>query len=191
MKNAHIGLISGHYNALANVVYDSQLLDNDYALGAWTLDKVKLPPGGTFYGYNSVSKGSRVQDFLFEGAAAGSAWYFHGWTSDAPLFFVSKVTAAAWPILFDRSRLEPRPGAPYLFDVSSSLGPIFLYSTVTRSAIRLSEAIMGQRYAIKIASQIPDWEASAIPARHGQIDAIDWSAVGVPGAPLAPRLSLK
>jgi hypothetical protein len=101
---------------------------------------------------------------------------------------VSKVTAASWPILFDRSRLEPRPGAPYLFDVSSSLGPIFLYSTAMRSAIRLSAAIMGQRYAIKIASQIPDWESSVVAGKNAQIDSLDWSPTGVSGPPSAPTL---
>src|SRR5262249_37516787 len=60
LKNAHIGLVSGHYNALSNGVYQSQLTNNDYALGAWTNDSAHLPAGGTFYGYNSASTGTRT-----------------------------------------------------------------------------------------------------------------------------------
>ena len=178
IKNTHIGMISGHYNALANGVVASRLLDNDYALGSWTDlsnqgTHPPMPPGGTFFAYDSVSRGTRLQDFLFAGSAGGSVWYFHDYTSDAPRFFASKPTSAPWPIMFDRARLEPRPGAEYLFDVASSQGPFFLHSHVTRSAIRIGQTSMGQSYAIKLHSRIADWSAAVAPSQHGQTDSLD------------------
>ena len=133
-----------------------------------------MPPGGTFFAYHSVSKGTRTQDFLFAGSASGDTWYFYDWTSDAPLFFVSKPTAASWPIMFDQSHLNPRPGPGYLFDVASSSGPFFLHSTVTRSSIRLGQTSMGQSYAIKMQSKIPDWSNTVAPKPHAQADEIAW-----------------
>ena len=132
-----------------------------------------LPPGGTFFAYDSVSRGTRIQDFLFAGSANGSAWYFYGYQSDAPRFFASKPTSAAWPILFDRARLTPRPGAEFLFDVASAQGPIFLHSSATRSAIRIGQTSMAQSYAIKLHSQIADWSAAVAPAPRGQTDTLD------------------
>ena len=105
-------------------------------------------------------------------------WYFYGYASDAPRFFVSKPTWASWPIMFDFARLEPRPGAEYLFDVASSMGPIFLNSRVTRSAIRIGQTSMGQSYAIQIQSAIGDWSTAVAPIQHGQTD-----SVGQPGRP--------
>jgi hypothetical protein len=177
MRNAHIGFLSGHYNAIYNGVYDSRLIDNDYAMGSWTNlsnqgpgPTYPMPAGGTFFGYHSVSKGTRVQDFLFAGSATGSTWYFYDWTSDAPLFFVSKPTAAPWPIMFDHSHLDPRPGSVYLFDVASSMGPFFLHSTVSRSAIRLGQTNMGQSYAIKLQSKVLDWANAIASKPHAQAD---------------------
>jgi hypothetical protein len=178
IRNTHIGLISGHYNALANGVVASRLIDNDYALGSWTDlsnqgTPPEMPPGGTFFAYNSVSRGSRVQDFRFAGSANGSMWYFYDYDSDAPRFFVSRPTSAPWPIMFDSARLAPRPGAEYLFDVASSMGPIFLNSRVTRSAIRIGQTSMGQSYAIQIQSEIGDWSDAVAPNQHGQTDSMD------------------
>jgi hypothetical protein len=181
MRNAHIGFVSGHFNALSNGVYDSRLLDNDYAMGSWTNlsnqgpgPTYPMPAGGTFFGYRSVSKGTRIQDFIFAGSATGSTWYFYDWTSDAPLFFVSKPTAVPWPIMFDHSHLDPRPGSIYVFDVASSMGPFFLYSIVSRSAIRLGQTSMGQSYAIKLQSKIPDWSNTIAPKPYAQTDEIGW-----------------
>jgi hypothetical protein len=100
-------------------------------------------------------------------------WYFYKYASDAPRFFASKPTSAPWPIMFDSARLEPRPGAQYLFDVASSMGPIFLNSRVTRSAIRIGQTSMGQSYAIQIQSSIGDWSAAVAPIQHGQTDSMD------------------
>jgi hypothetical protein len=181
MRNAHIGFVSGHYNALSNGVYDSRLIDNDYAMGSWTSlsnqgagPVYPLLPGGTFFGYHSVSKGTRVQDFLLAGSAPGSTWYFYDWTSDAPAFFVSKPTATPWPIMLDRSHIDPRPGSIYLFDVASSMGPFFLHSIVSRSGIRLGQTTMGQSYAIKVQSKIPDWSHTIAPKPYAQNDEIEW-----------------
>ena len=54
-KNTHFGFVSGHYNALANGVYDSQFVDNDYAMASWTSNETNMPPGGTFFGYRSTN----------------------------------------------------------------------------------------------------------------------------------------
>jgi len=187
VMNAHIGFVSGHYNALSNGVYDSSFVGNDYALGSWTADPVNLPAGGTFFAYNSVSNGTRIQDFLFSGSACGSTWYLYGWVSDAPLFFISHPTAAAYPIMFDRAKLSPRAGQPYLFDVASSQGVSFLYTTLTRSGIRLGQTSMGQSYAIKVQSQAPDWSSTIAPSPRGVADTIDWPNSGL-SAPTVPTL---
>jgi hypothetical protein len=185
MMNAHIGLVAGHFNALADGVYDSSFVANDYALGSWTQNSATLPPGGTFFAYNSTSTGTRIQDFLFAGAANGSTWYFYDWVSDAPLFFVSHPTSAAWPLMFDHAQLNARSGQPYLFDVASAQGPFFLYSTLSRSSIRLGQGGLGQSYAIKMASQTPDWLGTVAPSPNGVADAIDWNSPTLtsPGAP--------
>jgi hypothetical protein len=100
-------------------------------------------------------------------------WYFYKYASGAPRFFASKPTSAPWPLMFDSARLEPRPGAQYLFDVASSMGPIFLNSRVTRSAIRIGQTNMGQSYAIKIRSAIGDWSTAVATTKHGQTDSMD------------------
>jgi hypothetical protein len=174
LMNAHIGLVSGHYNALANGAYDSEFVDNDYALGAWTTDEQKLPPGGTVFAYRSESRGTRVRDFLLRGTASGSTFYAYRWNSDAPSYFVTGSTSAAWPLMFDRARLDPRPGADYIFDVGSSQGPFFLFSSVTRGRIRIGQSGLGQNYAIKMASEIPEWNVSVAPAPNGQLQEISW-----------------
>jgi hypothetical protein len=84
--NARFGLVSGHYNALANGVYGGTFRDNDIALGSWTMDEVNLPPGGTFFAYRATSRGTRKQDFLPRGSANGSTFYFYEWDSDAPSY---------------------------------------------------------------------------------------------------------
>jgi len=184
--NAHIWFVAGHYNALADGVYDSSFVSNDYALGSWTQNSAVLPPGGTFFAYNSTSTGTRTQDFLSAGAANGSTWYFYNWVSDAPLYFVSHPSSAAWPLMFDRAQLNPTAGQPYLFDVASAQGPFFLYSTLSRSSIRVGQGGLGQSYAIKMASQASDWPGTIAPSPSGVADAIDWtsSALTSPGAPV-------
>jgi hypothetical protein len=187
-SNSHFGLVSGHYNALANGVYDSDFADNDYAFATWTTDEVNLPPGGTFFAYRSSSRGTRKQDFLLRGSASGSTFYAYEWTSDAPAYFMSGSTSAPWPLMFDRVRLTPRAGSPYLFDVGTSQGPFFLYSSLSRGGIRVGQSGMGQSYAIKMQSEIPDWAASVAPAPNGQLEAISWSAPSSPGVPGQPKI---
>jgi hypothetical protein len=192
-SNAQIGLVAGHFNALANGAYDSNFVGNEHALGSWTTDLKNLPPGGTFFAYRSTSSGTRGQDSLFAGSATGSNWYFYAYTSDAPSYFASQPTTATWPILYDRSRLEPRPGLLYTFDVGSAQGVFFLDSTATRSGIRVGQTSMGQSYAVKMQSQISDWEGGIAPAPNGQLDEISWGAAPAPGsalsAPGAPYLT--
>ena len=185
-KNASFGLVSGHYNAIANGAYDSQFVDNDYAMGAWTEDEVHMPPGGTFLGYRSTSRGSRIADFLFRGSATGSTWFFYEWDSDAPAYFRTGPNAAAHPLMLERAKLAPRPGVDYLFDYGSSQGPIFLYSTLTRGGIRVGNSGSSQSYAVKIQSQIGDWPVSVAPPPNGQLEELPSppASVGTPGKPL-------
>jgi hypothetical protein len=188
MMNSHIGFVSGHYNAIANGVSDSSFVGNDYNIGSWTQDPVNLPAGGTFFAYNSVSSGTRIQDALFAGSASGNTWYFYNWVSDAPLFFVSQPTAATWPLMYDRAQLTPKPGQPYLFDLASAQGPLFLFSTLSRSGVRVGQGGLGQGYAIKIGTSAPDWLTAISSSPMGVVDALDWSspsALGTP-APSAP-----
>src|SRR4029453_10310883 len=110
-------------------------VDNDVALAAWTTDETSLPPGGTFFAYRSTSRGTREKDFLLRGTATGSTFYAYAWDSDAPSYVTLGSSSAPWPMMFDRVRLDPRPGADYLFDVGSSQGPFFLFSTVTHGRI--------------------------------------------------------
>ena len=90
--------------------------------------------------------------------------------------------------MLDRARLTPRPGATYLFDVGSSQGPFFLYSTLSRGGIRVGQSGLGQSYAIKMESEIPDWNASVAPAPNGQLDEISWQAPAALGSPGQPTL---
>ena len=117
---------------------------------------------------------SRVNFARFAGSANGSTWYFNDWVSDAPLFFVSAPTSAAWPIMFDRSSLDPRPATPYVFDVASAMGPFFLRSSLAQSYIRVGQTDLAQSYVIRMQSQIPDWSGTVAPAPRGQADEIDW-----------------
>jgi Pectate lyase superfamily protein len=185
--NAHIGMVSGHYNALANGATDSEFVDNDYALGAWTTDPSNLPPGGTFFAYRSTSRGTRTRDFLLRGSANGSTFYAYEWISDAPAYFAAGSTATSWPMMFDRVRLTPRPGAPFVFDVGTSQGPYFLYSSLDGGGIRVGQSGLGQSYAVKMQSEIPTWATFEAPAPNGQLDEISWggSGLGAPGQPAA------
>jgi hypothetical protein len=184
-RNASFGLVSGHYNSIGNGVYDSRFIDNDYAIGSWTSDEANMPPGGTFFGYRAISRGSRVSDFLFRGTATGSTWYFYGWDSDAPAYFRTGPTASAHPLMFESAKLWPRAGVTYLFDYGSSQGPIFLYSSLTRGGIRVGQSASSQSYAVKIQSQIPDWGVTVAPAPNGQTEELPSppASLGQPGKP--------
>ncbi len=185
MKNAHIGFASGHFNALANLAYDSEFIDNDHALAVATTDPA-FPPGGTFYVYRSTSRGSRQIDFQLVGTGTGSTFYAYEWTSDAPSYLKTANTATPYPLMLERSRLTPRPGATYLFDVAAPQGPFFLYSSLTRAGVRVGTAPIGQSYAIKMESDIADWSASVALDPNGQLDEISWaskSSLGPPGRP--------
>jgi hypothetical protein len=74
--------------------------------------------------------------------------------------------------MFDRSNLNPRPGQTYLFDVSSAMGPIFLWSSVARAGIRLGQTPLSQRYAIGIASTILDWSSAVALDGNGVLDSL-------------------
>jgi hypothetical protein len=189
LKNAYYGMVSGHYNAISNGVSDSQFIDNDYAIGSWTTDVNHMPPGGSWFAYRSTSRGSRISDFDFHGTATGTTWYFYGWDSDAPAYFKTGNAASAHPLLFERAKLAPRPGTEYLFDYGSSTGPIFLYSTLTRAGIRIGQSGLGQTYAVKIQSQIPDWAVSVEGAPAGQLEELPAppSSMGPPGMPRVVR----
>ena len=185
-SNAHFGFVSGHYNTLANGVYDSAFVDNDVALAAWTTDETNLPPGGTFFAYRSMSRGTREKDFLLRGTATGSTFYAYAWDSDAPSYITVGGSSAPWPMMFDGVRLNPRPGATYLFDIGSAQGPFFLYSTLSRGGIRIGQSGLAQNYAIKMESEIPGWNDSVAPAAYGQLEEFSWSApaaIGQPGRP--------
>jgi hypothetical protein len=175
MMNAHFGFVSGQYNAIANGVYDSRFVDNDIAMASWTVDEASLPPGGTMFAYRTSSSGTRERDFLFRGTGNGTTFYAYEWTSDAPSYFQTGASAAAWPLLFERSRLDPRPGAPFVFDIGTSQGPIFLFSTLTRGRIRVGQSGSGQSYAIKLASQMADWHENVAPEPNGRLEELSWT----------------
>jgi pectate lyase-like protein len=187
LTNTHIGFVSGHYNSIANGVYDAEFVDNDVAIGSWTTDEKQLPPGGTFFAYRSRSRGTRERDFVLRGTANGSTFYTYAWVSDAPAYFQTGSSAAAWPLLFDRAELTPRPGSNYLFDVGTSQGPIFLYSKLSRGGIRVGQSVYGQSYAISLGSEIPDWNQSVAPAATGLLDAMSWSHPKPSGSADAPN----
>ena len=183
--NTHIGLVSGHYNALANGAYDSEFVDNDYALGSWTTDPTHLPPGGTVFAYRSTSRGTRKQDLLLGGTAAGSTFYAYEWSSDAPAMFSVGSTSAPWPLMFDRARLAPRPGAEYLFDIGSAQGPFLLFSTLSAGRIRVGQSGLGQSYAVKMGSDVVGW-SNSVASANGLLEEISWSgatSLGMPGRP--------
>jgi hypothetical protein len=186
MMNAHYGFVSGHYNAIANGVYDSEFVDNDVALASWTENEEKLPPGGTFFAYRSTSRGTREKDFELRGTANGDTFYAYEWDSDAPSYFYTGPSAAAWPLMFERSHLNPRPGAAAAFHVGTAQGPIFLHSTMTRGEIRVGQGGMGQNYAIKLNSDMPDWTKSVANKAFGKL--ADYSTTPLPlGTPSTPR----
>ena len=162
-KNASMGFVSGHYNAIANVVYDAEFIDNDYAMASWTSDEKNLPPGGTFLGFRTTSRGTRKKDFLLRGSAAGTTWYFNGWDSDAPAY-VTQIgpTATAVPVLLEHARLAPRAPVPDAFDIATAQGPMFLYSKLVGAGIRVGGSGSAQGYAISIASDIADFAKTEV-----------------------------
>jgi hypothetical protein len=189
-QNAGIGFVSGHYNALSNLVADAQFTNNDYAMGARTMDSAAMSAGGDFHAYRAVSRGTRTADFLFGGSPLGNTWYFYEWDSDAPAY-VSLLggTSVAYPMLFEGAALAPRDGTANPFNLYTAQGPIFLYSAVTRAGIRIGESPLGQGYAVNLASQIPDWSSTALGS-WGQQDQLASApaestpaALGVPGKP--------
>jgi hypothetical protein len=162
-QNAAMGFVSGHYNAIANVAYDAEFTDNDYAIASWTTDEAHMPPGGTFEAFRAVSRGTRKKDFLLRGSASGTTWYFYGWDSDAPAY-VTEIgpTATAIPVLLERANLAPRVPAPNAFDIATAQGPMFLYSRVVGAGIRVGGSGSAQGYAISIASDIPDFRKTEV-----------------------------
>lgn len=188
LKNANFGFVSGQYNAISNVVYDSRFVDNNTSMAQLTLDEVNLPPGGTFMAYRTSSRGSDA-DFWIRNSSAGAHWHFYEWDSDAPAPFSTPfgVSGNAFPLMFEGSTLMPRAGGPaYLFDSSAGQGFFFLYSILTRSGIRVGQGPAAQGYAVSVGSVIPDWASSVAAVPNGRLEEISWSeppALGTPGTP--------
>ena len=169
IKNAHIGLISGHSNAIANGVVGVSLENNDYSLGAWSDNQGSMPAGGNWFAYDSAATSVNTADALFGQTANGTTWYYNDYSSDAPTWFTVGCTTAVYPIMFDRSTINPAAGATWLWDIGSSGGPFFLHSTSNRIALRVGQCGMGQSYGIKMHSTIDDWGSAVAPAQDGYL----------------------
>ena len=169
IKNANIGLNSGSSNALANGVVGTAMTDNFYAFGSVSAAGGPTA-GGTWFAFDATSRGTKTREFLHAQSGNGSTWYFNGLDSNAPQFFVQGATSAAFPMLFERSTIDPVAGQTYLFDVGSAMGPIFLRTTATRAGVRVGQGGIGQSYAIKLHSDIDDWASSVAPSPNGQVD---------------------
>lgn len=169
IKNANIALNSASSNAIANGVVGTTLTDNYYAIGAVSVAGGPTA-GGTWFAYDTISRGTKTREFLPGQSGNGSSWYFHDLDSNAPQFFVSAPSGAAYPMLFERSLIDPVAGQTYLFDVASAMGPIFLRTRAIRSGVRVGQSGNGQSYALKLHSDIDDWSSAVAPSPNGQVD---------------------
>jgi formylglycine-generating enzyme required for sulfatase activity len=183
-ENAAIGFNSGHYNAIANVVHDSIFQDNDYPIGSWTVDTAYLnlypqpdgttpsymPSGGSYAAFRSTSRGGSPNDF--RGGGGNGGYYFYEWDTDSSCYIVGGSSGNHTIWMYERSYIDPPavvdcpayqgdPTASYPFSVGGAGGPTFLYSTLTNHPVQVGQgAILGQSYAAKLASYIPDWLVS-------------------------------
>ena len=188
-QNSGIGMVSGHYNAIANTAYDVTFTGNDYAIGSWTMDENTMPPGGTFSAYRAMVRGTRKKDFLLRGSATGTVWYFYEWDSDANAY-VTEIgpTATAIPVMLERARLVPRMPGSVAFDIASAQGPFFLRSTYMGAPLKVGGSNAGQGYAISVASDIARWAETEV-RKTGAIERVSSPAAASLGRPGTPQVA--
>lgn len=169
IKNTHIGMISGHSNAIANGVVGVSLENNDYSIGAWSDNEASMPAGGNWFAYNSTATSVNTADPLFGQTANGTTWYYNNYSSDAPTWFTIGCTSSPFAIMFDGSTINPAAGATWLWDLGAAGGPFFLHSDSDRIALRVGQCNFGQSYGIKMHSTIDDWGSAVAPAENGYL----------------------
>lgn len=172
LKNAQIGLNSGHQNALMNVVMNSQTLSNVHAFGSDT--RGPQPAGGNWYGYHIVDT-STGRAFDTSGAPGGSTFGMYDVVSTAPSYFFEAVSSTPFPFLVENSVLSPVAGVTNPFETGAAQGFIFLYTHVTRAGLKIGQGGLGQSYAAKIQSTIDDWGSAIATDANSQLEEIDWA----------------
>jgi len=130
LRNARIGYISGHQNAIANYCWNCLFENNDFPMGAHTTDWYcptgvcpgqggpgaagirATPCGGNWSLLNSESRGTRIAELGICGGFGGSAqWYYNGYHTDAPQWWLGGNHSGGVPLLLENVQHTPSPGA--------------------------------------------------------------------------------
>lgn len=182
-QNAQIGFASGHSNAIANTVYDSEFVNNAYAMaGGWVIDAPSN--GGSFHAIHGVSRGTTIRDFLTTEAAIYGTY---GWDSDAPAYVYVGVTDNSYAFWFEQAYLHPISASMYPFFTGAGHGLIFLRSRLTGGALRVGQGTSNS-YAFSLESEIPDW-AMSIKGTTGELHKAPPDAPASLGAPGKPEVT--
>jgi hypothetical protein len=183
-RNAHYGFVSGSFNALANIVYSGSFVDNDYAVGQFTLD---APAGGTWYLYRTTSRGTRVADVAPILGTANAIWSWRHYDSDANAVIddCKSGMGNATQLWFERATLAPRvppaSDAPVLWMCPA--GSLTLaYSTLARGGIR-QRADQNSNVVILLDSLVASWPPSRQGASGRIVRADRAGSVGSPNGP--------
>lgn len=162
--NAHQGLAVGAYNALGNLVYRGRFDGNDIAMGH---PEVGLT-GGTWMVLGARIRGTRDRDLNLRSSAVG-AWYLGGIDSDTPRLCAVGAKGAAFPVVFESSRIVPRASTPAsrIISFGAAGGFVFLHSDVSRLTPSKMGSRMASSFLVGLDSTLPD--LSSVEIRRNAI----------------------
>ena len=174
LQNAHLAFLSGHYNAILNGCIDCVITNSDFAFGAETKNEGPNPPGGDWYIVHGSASNLASGEGSYRGTTVSSGYLYYDYQSTTPLIFSQGSTTAFWPITYWNATLTPVAGITNVVVANTGGGPIFLYSSVSRTGIQVGNSSGGTAagaFVFKLGSSIPDW-ASATVYANGWIDAV-------------------
>ncbi len=132
-KDAKYGLAIGSYNALNNIAYGSNFLNNYITIGH---DK-KFKTGGTGSLLNVNIVGTKKQEMVLANTS-GEPWYFNGVKSDTKKLFSAGNSSIPFHLIFDQSEFVFTVTDQVFFESLSGGGLYFLHSKLPSVEIDIS-----------------------------------------------------
>jgi hypothetical protein len=163
-QNAYLGYMQGHANVILDGGEGLTFSNNQSAFGLY-VDNSLLGTATFPWAMHATDTGasSTYQDAPF---------YAYDYTTNAPVQMNTGGTGNPVIQLIEDSNFSPSGSGP-VWSTGGFGGPIFLYSTVSRSAIWVQGSGFAQSYALKLASTITDWSSATHTAPSGVVDS-EW-----------------
>lgn len=172
VSGSYYGFSAGHFNAIADGILESVLVDNAIGIGAWT-DGAQTS-GGEFGVFASSILNPSVSAIQQTNSAGGSAYYFHGLRTDAATVQPAIASTSAPHVqVYDESAFFPPAGSSPLWSWDGAAGGVMLlHSRATRATMALSEGL-GEPFGISLwSTHASEWETDVSASGRAQRDEV-------------------